>query len=111
MVQSTWDTSTVEDCGPLSGGRRWASVALTVTVNVPSAVVSLEVTTNDDVAEPPLMVAEGGVAQDGTGWVIPETAQVKSILPVKLLNGVTVIVEVATPVVISLGVRGVKVTL
>ncbi len=111
MVQSTWDTSTVEDCGPLSGGRPRASFALTVTVNVPSAVDSLEVTTNGDVAELPLIVAEGGVAQDGTGWVIPVTAQLKSTLPVKLLKGVTVMVEVAVPVVISLGVRGIKVTL
>lgn len=40
-----------------------------------------------------------------------ETLHVKSTLPVKPLNGITVIVEVATPVSMLLGVRGVMVTL
>ena len=112
MIQREWETSTVAACAPLSGGRPWASTALTVTVNVASAVDSLEVTTNSDVPEPPpVTVAEVGFAQDGPGWPTPETAQVKSILPVKPLNGMTVMVEVADPVLMALGVKSVKVML
>ena len=111
MVQRKWDTSKVEDCAPLSGGRPWASTALTVTLKFPSAVDSLEVTVNSDVAAPPVTVAEGGFGQDGTGWVIPDTAQVNSTLPVKPLNGMSVMVEVAAPVLMSLGVMSVKVML
>jgi hypothetical protein len=111
MIQLECDTSTVADCAPLSGGWPWASTAVTVTVNVASPVDSLEETTSSDVAELPVTVAEGGVAQDGPGWPTPETAQVKSILPVKPLNGVTVMVEVADPVLMTPGLKSVKVML
>ena len=66
-------------------------------------------TFNSDVAEfPPVTFAGGGVAQEGAGWLTPETVQVNSILPVKPLNGITVIVDVATPVLRVAGVRGVS---
>ena len=65
-----------------------------------------------EVAEPgPVTVAGAGVAQDGAGWAIPEMAQVKSILPAKPLNGMTVIVEVATPELRGEGARGDRVML
>jgi len=108
ISQRKWDTSSVEDCAPLSGGRPWASTAVTVTVKFPSAVDSLEVTVNVDVAEPAVTVAEGGFAQDGTGCVTPVTAHVKSTLPVKPLKGMTVMVEIAAPALIPLGVSGDK---
>jgi hypothetical protein len=64
------------------------------------------------VAEPgPVTLAGGGVAQDGAGLFGPETAQVKSTLPVNPLNGMTTILKVATPVFMSEGVRSVRVTL
>jgi hypothetical protein len=63
---------------------------------VSSAVEALAETVNIEVAAPPVTVAEAGFEQDGAGWVAPETVQVKSTLPVKPLNGTTVMVEVAT---------------
>lgn len=112
IVQCKRVTDTLEDCAPLSGGRPCVSTALTVALYVPWAVEPLMVTASSEVAEaPPDTVAGAGVAQDGAGSVIPEMAQEKSTLPVKPLNGITVIVEVAMPVSMSLGVRGVRVTL
>lgn len=95
-IQRTCDTDTVEDCAPLSGGRPWPSTALTVTVYVSSAVEALAETVNSEVAALVVTVAEAGFVQDGAGWLAPETVQVKSTLPVKPLNGMTVMVEVAT---------------
>jgi hypothetical protein len=59
-------------------------------------VEALAETVSIEVAAPPVTVAEAGFEQDGAGWVAPETVQVKSTLPVKPLNGMTVMVEVAT---------------
>ncbi len=59
----------------------------------------------------PVTVAGAGVAQDGAGWPIPEIVQAKSTLPVKPLNGMTVIVEVATPALRVAGVRSDRVML
>jgi hypothetical protein len=62
---------------------------------VSSAAEALEETVTSEVAAPPVTVAEAGFEQDGAGWAAPETVQVKSTLPVKPLNGMTVMVEVA----------------
>ena len=62
-------------------------------------------------AEGPVTVTGAGVAQDGAGWPIPEIVQAKSTLPVKPLNGMTVIVEVATPALRVAGVRSDRVML
>ena len=69
-------------------------------------------TESGEVAEPgPVTVVGAGVAQDGAGLVSPEMVQAKSTLPVKSLKGVTVIVEVVSPVSMSAGIRGVSVRL
>lgn len=59
-IQRTCDTETVEDWAPLSGGLPWPSTALTVTVNVPSAVEVLAETVNSEVAAPLVKVTEAG---------------------------------------------------
>jgi hypothetical protein len=84
---------------------------LTVTVYVPSAAEVLAETLNSEVAEPLVTVAEGGFSQDGAGWVTPETVQLKSTWPVKPLNAMTVMVEVATSVSMKVGARGDRVML
>jgi hypothetical protein len=65
---------------------------------LPSAAEALADTFNSEVAEPSVTVAGAGFGQDGAGWDIPETVQLKSTVPVKPLNAMTVMVEVATSV-------------